>query len=128
MRITFDMNPTWNNLKYFEDFILKINLENAPDPKQSAITPIATTSEAIQPVSANLMTETNSTELEPNVEATDVKKYSLSDIRALALKWSKAKKQKELAEIFAKFNAKKLSDIAEVNYSELYRELVKIDG
>ena len=65
---------------------------------------------------------------EQTAENVDTEKYSLSDIRALALKWSKAKKQKELAEIFAKFNAKKLSDIAEVNYSELYRELVKIDG
>ena len=36
--------------------------------------------------------------------------------------------QKELAEIFAAFGAKKLSDIPEDKYGELMKELVKIDG
>ena len=126
MRITFDMNPTWNNLKYFEDFILKINPEKAPE--QPVINTAAAMPETVQPVHPMPEPCTEIASAELKAESADTEKYSLSDVRALALKWSKAKKQKELAEIFAKFNAKKLSDIAEVNYSELYRELVKIDG
>lgn len=48
----------------------------------------------------------------PKTEApkTEDKPITKTDIRAVALKLSKAGKQKELADIFAKFGCKKLSD------------------
>ena len=48
----------------------------------------------------------------PAVETpkTEDKPITKTDIRAVALKLSKAGKQKELADIFAKFGCKKLSD------------------
>ena len=129
MRITFDMEPNFNNLRYFEDFILKIN------PQKAASTPSAPTIAA--PVAPPVTVETftapaiSTPVISDPVEevlSTPVETYSLTDVRAMALKWSRAKKQKELAEIFATFGAKKLSDIPEDKYGELMKELVKIDG
>lgn len=48
---------------------------------------------------------------------------SLSDVRAVALKLSKAGKQKQLKEIFAKYDAEKLSDIDAENYESLMTDL-----
>lgn len=48
---------------------------------------------------------------------------SLSDVRAMALKLSKAGKQKQLKEIFAKYDAEKLSDIDAENYESLMADL-----
>lgn len=48
---------------------------------------------------------------------------SLSDVRAVALKLSKAGKQKQLKEIFAKYDAEKLSDIDAENYESLMADL-----
>lgn len=53
---------------------------------------------------------------------------TLTDVRAVALKFSKAGKQKELKEVFGKFGAKRLSDISEENYPALMEELMKIDA
>lgn len=50
-------------------------------------------------------------------------KIEMSDVRAVALKLSKAKKQAELKKIFAKYGATKLSDIPEEKYSELMADL-----
>lgn len=53
-----------------------------------------------------------------------------TDVRAIALKLSKAGKQKELAECFAKFGCQKLSDFdaRPDEYPLLMKELVKING
>ncbi len=60
------------------------------------------------------------------VPATEV---TLTDVRAVALKLSKAGKQKELKEIFAKYGADKLSSIAPDNYAALLADLEeKING
>lgn len=55
---------------------------------------------------------------------------SKTDIRAVALKLSKAGKQKELADIFAKFGCKKLSDFDSrtEDYPALMKELVSVNG
>ena len=61
---------------------------------------------------------------------TEDKPITKTDIRAVALKLSKAGKQKELADIFAKFGCKKLSDFdsrAE-DYPALMKELVSVNG
>lgn len=77
--------------------------------------------------------------VEPVVEApalkdeapkTEDKPITKTDIRAVALKLSKAGKQKELADIFAKFGCKKLSDFDSrtEDYPVLMKELVSVNG
>lgn len=51
------------------------------------------------------------------------KAVTLTDVRAVALKLSKAGKSGVLKEIFAKFGATKLSEVPEENYAELMEEL-----
>lgn len=53
---------------------------------------------------------------------------SKTDLRAVALKLSKAGKSKELREVFAKFGAEKLSDVKEEDYPQIMEELGKIDA
>ena len=68
----------------------------------------------------------------PKTEApkTEGKPITKTDIRAVALKLSKAGKQKELADIFAKFGCKKLSDFDSrtEDYPALMKELVSVNG
>ena len=61
---------------------------------------------------------------------TEDKPITKTDIRAVALKLSKAGKQKELADIFAKFGCKKLSDFDSrtEDYPALMKELVSVNG
>lgn len=70
--------------------------------------------------------------LAPAAEApkTEDKPITKTDIRAVALKLSKAGKQKELADIFAKFGCKKLSDFDSrtEDYPALMKELVSVNG
>ena len=68
----------------------------------------------------------------PATEApkTEDKPITKTDIRAVTLKLSKAGKQKELADIFAKFGCKKLSDFDSrtEDYPALMKELVSVNG
>lgn len=72
--------------------------------------------------------ETPKTETE--TPKTEDKPITKTDIRAVALKLSKAGKQKELADIFAKFGCKKLSDFDSrmEDYPALMKELVSVNG
>lgn len=65
-----------------------------------------------------------------NEGAAPKEKVTKTDIRAVALKLSKAGKQKELAAAFTKFGCKKLSDFdaRPDDYPALMKELVSIDG
>lgn len=69
---------------------------------------------------------------EKSVEApkTEDKPITKTDIRAVALKLSKAGKQKVLADIFAKFGCEKLSDFDSrtEDYPALMKELVRVNG
>lgn len=55
-------------------------------------------------------------------------KVELTDVRAVALKLSKAGKQDVLKAAFAKFGGKKLSDIKPDDYAALMAELTKEAG
>ena len=61
---------------------------------------------------------------------TEDKPITKTYIRAVALKLSKAGKQKELADVFAKFGCKKLSDFDSrtEDYPALMKELVSVNG
>lgn len=67
---------------------------------------------------------------EDEAPKTEDKSITKTDIRAVALKLSKAGKQKELADIFAKFGCKKLSDFDSrtEDYPALMKELVSVNG
>lgn len=67
---------------------------------------------------------------DPEPEPQEEQKITKTDIRTVALKLSKAGKQKELAAIFAKFGAKKLSDFDDRpgDYPALMKELVSANG
>lgn len=56
------------------------------------------------------------------------KAVTKTDVRAVALKISKAGKSDVLKEIFAKFEATKLSEVPEERYDELMKELVTVDA
>lgn len=64
----------------------------------------------------------NPTKTEPAKSET-AEKVTKTDVRAIALKLSKAGKQAELQEIFKEFNAEKLSEIPETDYSALKARL-----
>lgn len=68
--------------------------------------------------------------VEPDKPTGEEKPITKTDIRAVALKLSKAGKQKELAAAFAKFGCKKLSDFDSrtEDYPALMRELVNVNG
>lgn len=63
---------------------------------------------------------------EPTKEKTE-EKITKTDVRAVALKISKAGKSDTLREIFSKFGATNLKGIAEEDYEALMRELVAVN-
>lgn len=75
-------------------------------------------------------TEAPAPATETETPKTEDKPITKTDIRAVALKLSKAGKQKELADIFAKFGCKKLSDFDSrmEDYPALMKELVSVNG
>ena len=75
-------------------------------------------------------TEVPAPATETETPKTEDKPITKTDIRAVALKLSKAGKQKELADIFAKFGCKKLSDFDSrtEDYPALMKELVSVHG
>lgn len=74
--------------------------------------------------------EEAATEKQEEAKATKetVKAVTKTDVRAVALKISKAGKSDVLKEIFAKFEATKLSEVPEDRYDELMEELVAVDA
>lgn len=66
----------------------------------------------------------------PDTSVEPEKEITKTDIRAVALKLSKAGKQDVLAEIFKKFGCKKLSDFDSrtEDYPALMKELVSANG
>lgn len=67
---------------------------------------------------------TKETPAEPAPDETEeAAEITLTDVRAVALKLSKAGKQKQLKEIFAKYGADKLSEIDAKDYDDLMADL-----
>lgn len=130
MKITVTMELTQENLSKLRALLPdteipgQVSMFDSPSEK-----PVETSkTEAPAPV-----TETPKTEAPaPAVEnpKTEDKPITKTDIRAVALKLSKAGKQKELADIFAKFGCKKLSDFDSrtEDYPALMKELVSVNG
>lgn len=117
MKITVTMELTQENLSKLRALLPgteipgQVSMFDSPSEK-----PVEPTAEAPAPA-----TEAPKTEDKP---------ITKTDIRAVALKLSKAGKQKELADIFAKFGCKKLSDFDSrtEDYPALMKELVSVNG
>lgn len=117
MKITVTMELTQENLSKLRALLPdteipgQVSMFDSPSEK-----PVEPTAEAPAPA-----TEAPKTEDKP---------ITKTDIRAVALKLSKAGKQKELADIFAKFGCKKLSDFDNrtEDYPTLMKELVSVNG
>ena len=116
MKITVTMELTQENLSKLRALLPdteipgQVSMFDSPSEK-----PVEPTAEAPAPAPA---------------PATEDKPITKTDIRAVALKLSKAGKQKELADIFAKFGCKKLSDFDNrtEDYPALMKELVSVNG
>lgn len=120
--ITLDLTP--KNLE-----LLKSLCGGTPAAKSVEKVKAETPTEAETPkVEAPVEAETPKVEAPVEVE-TPVKEegVTLSDIRAIALKLSKAGQQEQLKEAFAKFGGKKLSDIKPENYAELMKVLSEVN-
>ena len=111
MKITVTMELTQENLSK-----LKALLPDTEIPGQVSMFDSPSKTEALAP--------------KDEAPKTEDKPITKTDIRAVALKLSKAGKQKELADIFAKFGCKKLSDFDSrtEDYPALMKELVSVNG
>ena len=129
MKITVTMELTQENLSKLRALLPdteipgQVSMFDSPSEKPVEPTAEAPATEAPAPA-----TEAPA----PATEApkTEDKPITKTDIRAVALKLSKAGKQKELADIFAKFGCKKLSDFDSrtEDYPALMKELVSVNG
>lgn len=115
MKITVTMELTQENLSK-----LRALLPDTEIPGQVSMFD-SPSEKPVEPVAEAPKTEAPKTEDKP---------ITKTDIRAVALKLSKAGKQKELADIFAKFGCKKLSDFDSrtEDYPALMKELVSVNG
>lgn len=115
MKITVTMELTQENLSK-----LRALLPDTEIPGQVSMFD-SPSEKPVEPVAEAPKTEAPKTEGKP---------ITKTDIRAVALKLSKAGKQKELADIFAKFGCKKLSDFDSrtEDYPALMKELVSVNG
>ena len=120
MKITVTMELTQENLSK-----LRALLPDTEIPGQVSMFE----SPSEKPVETS-KTEAPAPATETKTPKTEDKPITKTDIRAVALKLSKAGKQKELADIFAKFGCKKLSDFDSrtEDYPALMKELVSVNG
>lgn len=124
MKITVTMELTQENLSKLRALLSETEIPGQvsmfDSPSEKPVEPVAEAPKTEAPASA------------PATEApkTEDKPITKTDIRAVALKLSKAGKQKELADIFAKFGCKKLSDFDSrtEDYPALMKELVSVNG
>lgn len=123
MKITVTMELTQENLSKLRALLPdteipgQVSMFDSPSEK-----PVEPTAEAPK-IEDKLITKAEAPK-------TEDKPITKTDIRAVALKLSKAGKQKELADIFAKFGCKKLSDFDSrtEDYPALMKELVSVNG
>ena len=130
MKITVTMELTQENLSKLRALLPdteipgQVSMFDSPSEK-----PVETPkTEAPAPATETPKTEAPAPAAE--TPKTEDKPITKTDIRAVALKLSKAGKQKELADIFAKFGCKKLSDFDSrtEDYPALMKELVSVNG
>jgi len=124
-QITLTLDLTPENLQLLASLLA--NQPTEPAKKQNAPKSAAPVSAPVEPKTkpAEESALDDSGSPPPQESTKSVRK---TDVRALALALSKAGKPDTLREIFAKFDADKLSDIAEADYPALMEALVQANG
>lgn len=117
MKITVTMDLTSENLDKLRALLPDAQVSSQP-------------AEFDSPSKSTVEQQQSEVKSDPEPESQEEQKITKTDIRTVALKLSKAGKQKELAAIFAKFDAKKLSDFDDRpgDYPALMKELVSANG
>lgn len=105
--VTVDLTP--RNLE-----IIRLLCEQEPDVKFAPV--------EAHPVE-NPFPEPQAEVVSQKETAPAVNTYTKADVKAVCLKFSKAGRQEELREAFAKFGAKKLTEISEADYPALMEAL-----
>lgn len=126
MQITLQLELTPENLDKLKTFCTDTQAAAVPEKAPAKKT---TTKKADKPVESPAPTESKATaenETAPAAAEETTPAPTKTDVRAVALKLSKAGKSAMLKEIFAKFGAEKLSDIKEDQYPELMKELTAV--
>lgn len=128
--LTLDLtHETVDALHTLVDALNKKTGASVPDPAQMSFddleTPKAEKPAAQKKKPAAKPVEEKQPDAAPETEEPAI---SLTDVRAVALKLSKAGQQAKLKEIFAKYDAEKLSDISEENYPALMADLEAANG
>ena len=123
--LTLDLTPeTINLLQMLMDKagvpFEQMTLGDLPQPE---VKPILKSSAKSEQKPAKPKTDAKPKAEEPTSKTNAGTAVSLTDIRALALKFSKSGKQAVLKEIFANYGAAKLSDVPQENYAELLADL-----
>lgn len=122
MTLTITMEATPENLD-------KIKALLGEDVKVEAPAPKAATKKEPAKKTKGTAPEPEATEEEaPTEEAPAKEKVTKTDVRAIALKLSKAGKSEELREVFSKFGAENLSGLKEEDYPEVIKALGEIDA
>lgn len=123
MQITLTIDLTAENLEKLKVFCEETGAapKAKPAPKQK-VAPAAKP-EPKQEAPTEESPKENTAE-----QAAPAKAITLTDVRAVALKISKAGKSDVLKEIFAKFDATKLSEVPEDKYGDLMKELVAVNA
>lgn len=122
MQITLNLELTPENLDKLRIFCEEVKA--APAEKKTTKKTAKTTEPAKTETTPAETTPASKPEAESEAPAEEnVAAPTKTDVRAVALKLSKAGKSDVLKEIFAKFGAEKLSDVKEEQYADLMKEL-----
>lgn len=134
-QITLTVDLTLGNLEILKQLIPVATtnpVATAPNPVQVTFDTLEGTEEAKDKKATKKTTQKDkkaaTSKNTPTLPEPDVSAISLTDVRAIALKISKAGKQGLLKEIFSKYGAEKLSDISSDNYSALLADLEAANG
>ena len=130
MKITVTMELTQENLSKLRALLPDTEIPGQVSMFDSPSEKPVETSKTEAPAPATETPKTEAPAPATETPKTEDKPITKTDIRAVALKLSKAGKQKELADIFAKFGCKKLSDFDSrtEDYPALMKELVSVNG
>lgn len=140
MQITLTFDLTEENLDKLKAFCTDTKattkVTTKKTAKKTATIPVAVNTEhsemgtqpaAEEKAEAEEQTTPKAEEQATTEADTSTTQISKTDVRAVALKISKAGKSDVLREIFSKFGATNLKGIAEDDYEALMRELVAVD-
>ena len=120
-KINLSFEITENNISELNALLSKLAKEDAPfiKPAEPKIKMVEAVKEIVWSDEIEELKEQEPKAEEPKT----TKKIEMADVRAAALKLSKANKQDEFKALLDKYNAAKLSDVAEADYPALLADL-----